>query len=72
MRCLSEHVHSVSNMLFDVIIDRLHGVALTVGSSLHFTQAAVKLVVQYGICCGSCPGNGTGIFAVSVLEMGLQ
>ena len=62
----------MSNVLFDVVIDRLHDVALTVGTSLHFTQAAVKLVVQYGICCGSCPNNGTGIFAVSVLETGLQ
>ena len=62
----------VSNMLFDVMIDRLHDVALTIGTSVHFTQAAVKLVVQYRICCGSHPGNGTGIFAVSVLATGLQ
>ena len=55
----------VSNVLFDVMIDRLHGVALTVCSSLHnFTRAAVKLVVQFRMCCGSRPGNGTGIFAV--------
>ena len=59
-------------MLFDVMIGRLHDVALTVCSSLHFTRAAVKLAVQYGIRCGLCPDNGTGIFAVSVLEMGLQ
>ena len=58
-------------MLFDVMIDRLHGVALTVGSSLHFTQAAVKLVVQYRIHCGLRPGNETGIFAVSIPAMGL-
>ena len=63
----------MSNALFDVMIDRLHDVALTVGnSSLHFTRAAVKLVVQYGIRCGSCPGNGTGIFVVSIPAMGLQ
>ena len=43
MRCLSQH--SVSNVLFDVMIDRLHDVALTVGSPLHFTRAAVKLFV---------------------------
>ena len=36
---------SVSNVLFDVMIDRLHDVALTVGSCLYFTRAAVKLVV---------------------------
>ena len=58
-------------MLFDVMIDRLHDVALTVGTSVHFTWAAVKLV-QYRICCGSCPGNGTGIFVVSIPAMGLQ
>ena len=46
---------------FDVMIDRLHDVALTVGSSLNFTQVAVKLVVQYGMCCGLCPGNTTGL-----------
>ena len=68
--CLSQH--SVSNMLFDVMIDRLHDVALTVESSLHFTRAAVKLVVQYGMCCGLCPGNRTGIFAVSIPATGLQ
>ena len=59
-------------MLFDVMIDRLHDVALTVGTSVHFTQAAVKLVIQYKICCGSRPGNGTDIFAVSVPAIGLQ
>ena len=53
----------MSNVLFNVMIDRLHDVALTVGSSLHFTRAAVKLVVQYERCCGLCPGNGTGILA---------
>ena len=72
MSCLSQYVHSVSNVLFDVMIDRLHDVALTVGSSLHFTWAAVILVVQYGICCGSHPSNRTGIFAVSVPVTGLQ
>ena len=50
-------------MLLDVMIDRLHDVALTVGSSLHFTRAAVILVVQYERYCGLCPGNGTGILA---------
>ena len=58
-------------MLFDVMIDRLHDVALTVGTSVHFTWAVVKLVVQYGMCCGSRPGKGTGIFAVGIPAMGL-
>ena len=50
-------------MLFDVMIDRLHDVALTVGNSLHFTRAAVIHVVQYERCCGLRPGNVTGILA---------
>ena len=55
----------MSNVLFDVMIDSwLHGMALTVGISLHFTRAVVKFVVQYRIRCGLHPSNRTGIFEV--------